>query len=91
MRRFLFHLEWCPLFCVPSFCKGPLILYDFWFPNLQNKGPTVTVTNIKILTALFQAVTGTRPWLRFCVAERNREPTFFRSAPTPARDSMIMT
>ena len=37
MRRFLFHLQWGPLFLVPSFCKGPLILYDFWFPNLQKK------------------------------------------------------
>ena len=79
----------------PVFCQnqGPrsLIWYDFRSPNLQNKEPTLTVTNFIILTALFQAVTGTRPWLRFCVAERNREPTFFRSAPTPARDSMIMT
>ena len=73
--------------------QGPrsLIWYDFRFPNLQNKGPKVAVTNFIILTGPFQAVTGTRPWLRFCVAERNREPTFFRSAPTPARDSMIMT
>ena len=46
----------------PVFCQnqGPrsLIWYDFQFPNFQNKGPTVTVTNIIILTALFQAVPG---------------------------------
>ena len=41
------------------FCKGPLIWYDFRFLNLQNKGPTVTVTHFIILTAPFQAVTGT--------------------------------
>ena len=43
---------------VPVFCQnqGPrsLIWYDFRFPNLQNKGPTVTVTNFIILTALFE-------------------------------------
>ena len=75
----------------PVFCQdqGPrsLIWYDFRFTNLQNKGPTKTVTNFIILTALFQAITGPRPWLRFCVTELNREPTFFRPAPTPARDS----
>ena len=64
----------------PIFCQnqGPrsLIWYDFRFSTLQNKGPTVTVTNIKISSALFQAVTGTRPWVRFCVAERKGEPTF---------------
>ena len=47
----------------PVFCQnqGPrsLIWYDFWFPNLQKKEPTVTFTNFIILTALFQAVTGT--------------------------------
>ena len=62
----------------PIICQnhGPrsLIWYDFRFPNLQNNGATVTVTNFIILTALFQAVTETRPWLRFCVTERKREP-----------------
>ena len=47
----------------PVFCQnqGPrsLIWSDFPFPNLQNKELTVTVTNLIILTALFQAVTGT--------------------------------
>ena len=32
----------------PYFCKEPLIRYDFRFPNLQNKGPTETVTNFII-------------------------------------------
>ena len=53
-----------------------LIWCDFLFPSLQNKEPTVTVINFIFLTALFQAVTGTRPLLCFCVTERNREPTF---------------
>ena len=79
----------------PIFCQNQrprsLIWYDFRFPNLQNNGATVTVTNFIILTALFQAVTETRPWLRFFVTERIREPSFFRPAPTSARDSMIMT
>ena len=49
----------------PVFCQnqGPrsLILYDFRFSNLQNKGPTVTVRNFIILKAFFQIVTGTWP------------------------------
>ena len=64
-----------PVFCQNLF--GLLFGTIFGSQIYKIRGPqSVTVTNFIILTALFQAVTGTRPWLRFYVTERNREPTF---------------
>ena len=63
---------------IPYFVKirGPVFV-RFSVSEFPESEATVRVTNFIILTALFKAVTGTRPWLRFCVTERNREPTFF--------------
>ena len=57
------------------FLEGVSYLVRLSVFEFTKKGPTDTVTNFIILTAVFQAVTGTWPCLSFRETERNREPT----------------